>query len=67
LLVRLVIVGVIIVIVPLIAPLLLITLLISVPIFNPAACISAADDVMQVAVVSAMSSTMLLQWSDDAG
>jgi hypothetical protein len=67
LLVRLVIVGAIIVIVPLIAPLLLITLLISVPVFNPAACISAADDVMQVAVVSAMSSTMLLQWSDDAG
>jgi hypothetical protein len=65
--VRLVIVGAIIVIVPLIALLLLITHPISAPIFNPVACISAADDVSHVTVLSAMPSTMLLWGSDATG
>jgi hypothetical protein len=59
-LVRLVIVGAIIDIVPLITLLLLIMLLISAPVFNPAACISVADDLAQVAVVPSMPSMTLL-------
>jgi hypothetical protein len=65
--VRLVVVRVIIVIVPLIMLLLLITFLISVPVFNPVACISPTDDVMQVTVVPAMPSTVLQWWSDADG
>jgi hypothetical protein len=52
--VRLVIVGAIIVIFPLITLLLLVTHLILALVFDLAACISAADDIMQVAVVSTM-------------
>jgi hypothetical protein len=64
--VRLVIVRVVIVIVPFIALFLLVALPLSVPVLNPVACISTADDIMQVAVVSATPSTTLLWWSDAA-
>jgi hypothetical protein len=56
---RLIIVGAIIVIVPFITLLLLVTLPMLVPVFNQAACISATDDVTQVAVVSTTPSTAL--------
>jgi hypothetical protein len=62
LLVRLVVVGAIIVKVTLIALLLLDTLPISALVFNPAACIPIADDVMQVMVVPMMPFTTLLRW-----
>jgi hypothetical protein len=61
---RLVVVRNIIIIVPFIALFLLFTLPISAPVFNPAMCISGADDVAQVAVVSVASSVALLPWSD---
>jgi hypothetical protein len=64
---RLVIVGAIIVIVPLLSLLLLVTLPISASVFNPIACISATNDITQVAVVSPMPSTVLLRWGDAAG
>jgi hypothetical protein len=54
------------IIVPLIALFLLITLPISVPVFDPATCISSADDVAQVVVVSTTLLSMLLQWSHAA-
>jgi hypothetical protein len=65
--VRLVVVRTIVIIVPFIVPFLIFTLLISASIFNSAACISVADDIVYVAVVSVASSAMLLQWSDAAG
>jgi hypothetical protein len=40
---------------------------ISALIFDSATCISVADDITQVAVVSVVSSTMLLLWSDSTG
>jgi hypothetical protein len=64
--VRLAIVGAIVIMIPLIMLFLLITVPISVPVFDLAACISTADDVMQVAVVSTVLSAMLLWWSDAA-
>jgi hypothetical protein len=64
--VRLVIVGAIVIMIPLIMLFLLITVPISVPVFDLVACISTADDVMQVAVVSTVLSAMLLWWSDAA-
>jgi hypothetical protein len=63
--VRLVVKRTIIVMVPIIA--LLITLPLSAPVFNLTACISTADDVVQVTVVSGMPSGMPLRWSDAAG
>jgi hypothetical protein len=65
--VRLVIEGIIIVIVPLIVLLLLVMLLISALVFNPAVCISTADDVAQVMVVPSMPFIVLLWWSDATG
>jgi hypothetical protein len=62
--VRLVIVRAIIVIVYLIALFLLYALLFSAPVFNPATCISTANDITQVVIVPTMPSPMLLQWSD---
>jgi hypothetical protein len=44
-----------------------VTFPLSTSVFNLAMCISATDDVVQVTVVSAMSSTVLLRWSDVAG
>jgi hypothetical protein len=62
--VRLVIVWTIIFVVPHIELLLLVTLPISAPGFNSATCISAVDDIVQVTIVSAMPSTVLLWWSN---
>jgi hypothetical protein len=67
LLVRLVIVGTIVIIVPLIALFLFNALSLSVSNFNPVVCISAADDIVQVTVVSPMPWAVLLRWSDAAG
>jgi hypothetical protein len=57
----------IIIIIPFIVLFLLFTLLISELVFNSATCISTANDVTQDAVVSVMSSTVLLWWSDATG
>jgi hypothetical protein len=65
--VRLVIVATIIIIDPIIVLFLFNALSLSAPIFNPAACISVADDVMQVTIVSPTPSAVLLWWSDAAG
>jgi hypothetical protein len=61
--VRLVIVGAIVISVPLVALFQFITLSILMPAFDQAACISAANDIMQVVVVHAMA----LRWSDATG
>jgi hypothetical protein len=65
--VRLVVLGAIIIIVPLIALFLLCALSFLVLVFDPVACISAADDITQVAIVLTMPSAALLRWSDTAG
>jgi hypothetical protein len=62
---RLVIEGTIIIIAPVIA--LSIVLLLSAPVLNPTACISVADDIAQVMVVSTMPLATLLRWSDATG
>jgi hypothetical protein len=67
LLVRLIVVGDIIVIVPFVVLLLLSALSISASAFNLVACISIADDVMQVTIMFVMPSGALLWWSDVAG
>jgi hypothetical protein len=59
--------GTIIFIVPLIAPLLLNALSLLAPVFDPAACISAMDDVAQVSVIPNMPSAVLLRWSKADG
>jgi hypothetical protein len=64
---RLVVVRTIIIIVPFIALFLLFTLPISASVFNSTMCISTVDDVVQVIVVSIVSSAALLWWSDAAG
>jgi hypothetical protein len=61
--VRMVIVGAIVISVPLVVLFQFITHSISASSFDPAACISTTDDVMQVVVVL----TMALRWSDAAG
>jgi hypothetical protein len=63
LLVRLVIVGTIVIIVPLIAMFLFYTLSFLTSVFNPAACISVTDDIVQVAVVPTMPLATLLLWT----
>jgi hypothetical protein len=65
--VRLVIVRTIIIKVPFIVLFLLFTLPSLVAVFYSATCISATDDIMQVAVVSVTSSAVLLLWSDATG
>jgi hypothetical protein len=63
LLVRLVIEGVIIIIVPLSAPLLLDAQVSVIPV----PCISIADDIAQVLVISVSSSVTFLRWSETTG
>jgi hypothetical protein len=65
--VRLVIVRTIIIKVPFIVLFLLFTLPSLAVVFYSATCISATDDIMQVAVVSVTSSAVLLLWSDATG
>jgi hypothetical protein len=64
--VSLVIVGTIIIIVPLIVLILFHALSLSASVFDPVTCISAVDDVAQVAIIPPMSSAVLLQRSDAA-
>jgi hypothetical protein len=63
LLMRLVVVGTIVIIVPLIAMFLFYALSFSTLVFNPVACISVTDDIMQVVVVLTMPSATLLLWT----
>jgi hypothetical protein len=66
--VRLVVVRtIIIIIVPLDTSLLLRALSLLAPVFNPTTCISAVDDIAQIAVISITPSVALLWWSDAAG
>jgi hypothetical protein len=67
--VRLVIEGTIVIIVPFILSFMLNMLSLSLlaSVFYPAACISAADDIAQVAVVPIMPSAALLRWSEAVG
>jgi hypothetical protein len=63
---RLVIIGIVVVIVPFFMLLLFKALVLLIPVFNPVACISAADDVAQISVIPVLSSTAFLQWSETA-
>jgi hypothetical protein len=65
--VRMVIIGTIMIIVPLDTLFLFHALFLSVPVFDPTACISAMDGVVQLMVVPTTPSDVLLQWSDDVG
>jgi hypothetical protein len=60
LLVRLVIIGTIVVIVPFFMLLLFKALTLVMPVFNLAACISAANDVTQISIIPVLSSTAFL-------
>jgi hypothetical protein len=62
--VRLVIDGIIVVIVPLIMSILLNALMLLAPVVNPNACISTADDIAQISVISIPPSATFLQWSE---
>jgi hypothetical protein len=64
--VRLVIIGTIVVIVPFFTLLLFKALTLMTPVFEPATCISAADDVMQISIVPVSSSVTFLRWSETA-
>jgi hypothetical protein len=60
LLVRLVIIGIVVVIVPFFTLLLFKALTLLMLVFNPTACISAVDDVMQISIILVLSSTAFL-------
>jgi hypothetical protein len=64
--VRLVIIGTIVVIVPFFTLLLFKTLVLLTPVFDPAACISTANDVTQISVIPASPSAAFLRWSETA-
>jgi hypothetical protein len=64
--VRLIIIGTIIVIVPFFTLLLFKALMLLAPVFNPVACISEANDFMQVSVIPVSSSIAFLWWSETA-
>jgi hypothetical protein len=64
--VRLVIIGTIVVIVPFFAPLQFKMITLLTPVFDPAACISTADDVMQISIILVLPSTAFLQCSETA-
>jgi hypothetical protein len=61
---RLVIIGTVVVIVPLFTLLLFKALTLLMPVFNPAACISAADDIGQISIIPISSSATFLWWSE---
>jgi hypothetical protein len=65
--VRLIIIGTIVIIVPLIMSLLLKALTLLALVFDPTACISAADDVVQISVIPISPSVVFLRWSETAG
>jgi hypothetical protein len=62
----LVIIGTTIVIVPFFMMLPFEALALLMLVFNPAACISAADDIMQISFIPISSSAVFLQWSETA-
>jgi hypothetical protein len=64
--VRLVVIGTVVVIVPLFELLLFKALMLLAPVFNPAVCISAADDVAQISIILVSSSVVFLRWSETA-
>jgi hypothetical protein len=64
--VRLVIIGTIAVIVPFFMLLLFKELALLTPVFNRAACISVAYDVLQISIILVSSSAAFLQWSETA-
>jgi hypothetical protein len=64
--VRLVIIGTVVVIVPFFTLLLFRALTLLTPIFNPATCISAVNDVTQISIILVSSLAVLLQWSETA-
>jgi hypothetical protein len=64
--VRLVIIGTIVVIVPLFKSLQFKALTLLTPVFDPVACISTADDVMQISVIPVLPLATFLWWSDIA-
>jgi hypothetical protein len=64
--VRLVIIGTVVVILPLFTSLLFKALVLQTPVFDLAACILAADDVVQVSVIPASPSATFLRWSETA-
>jgi hypothetical protein len=63
---RLVIIGTIVVIVPFFALLLFKMLALLMLVFYLTACISAADDIMQISVILASPSAAFLRWSETA-
>jgi hypothetical protein len=65
-LVRLVIIGSVVVIVPFFTLLLFNVLMLLTPVINPIACISAADEVVQISVIPASSLAAFLWWSETA-
>jgi hypothetical protein len=64
--VRWVIIETIVVIVPFFTLLLFNALVLLTPIFDPATCISATDDVVQISVIPVSSSATFLRWSQTA-
>jgi hypothetical protein len=63
---RLVIIGTVVVIVPFFTLLLFKVLVLLPSVFNPAACISAADDITQISIILISSSAAFLWWSETA-
>jgi hypothetical protein len=64
--VRLVIIGIVVIIVPFFMLLLFKELALLMPVFNPAVCISVADDITQISVILVSSSSAFLRWSETA-
>jgi hypothetical protein len=64
--VRLVVIGTIVIIVPLFRSLLFKGLMLLKPVFDPAACIFAADDVTQISIILVSPSAAFLRWSETA-
>jgi hypothetical protein len=64
--VRCIVIGTIVLIVPFFMLLLFNALVLLTPVFNPAVCISSADDIMQISVVSVSYLVVFLQWSETA-
>jgi hypothetical protein len=63
---RLVIIGIVVVIVPFFTLLQFKALVLLTLVFNHVACISTADDIAQISVISVSSSATFLQWSETA-
>jgi hypothetical protein len=64
--VRLITIGTVVVIVPFFMLLLFKVLALLAPVFYPATCISAVDDIVQILVISVLPSATFLRWSETA-